>query len=124
MSVENNIMEEFGIKTNGSIRLIDPVDFLDFLQLESTARLVLTDSGAMHEETCIPGVLTLRDNTGRPVEAGSNVLAGTEAMIGCARSMFERGNRWKNTLGDGRAGERMMAGIEKVQLEEKYENFI
>ncbi|MBU3966838.1 MAG: hypothetical protein KKG76_05620 [Euryarchaeota archaeon] len=55
------------------------------------------------EETCIPGVLTLRDNTGRP--AGSNVPAGTEAMIRCARSMLERGSRWKNTLGMGGGGE-------------------
>ncbi|MBU3966841.1 MAG: hypothetical protein KKG76_05635 [Euryarchaeota archaeon] len=38
------------------------------------------------------------------VEAGSNVPAGAEAMIRCARSMLERGNRWKNTLGDGRRG--------------------
>ncbi|MBU3966844.1 MAG: UDP-N-acetylglucosamine 2-epimerase [Euryarchaeota archaeon] len=52
-------------------------------------------------------VLTLRDNIGRPetVEAGSNVLAGTEAMIRCARGMLERGNRWKDQFGDGRAGE-------------------
>ncbi len=42
------------------------------------------------------------------LEAGSNVPAGTEAMIGCARSMLERGNRWKNQFGDGRAGERII----------------
>ena len=48
-------------------------------------------------------VLTLRDNTGRL--AGSNVPAGTEAMIRCARGMLERGNRWKDQFGDGRAGE-------------------
>jgi len=63
--------------------------------------------------TCIPGVLTLRDNTGMPetVEAGSNLLAGTEAMIRCARSMLERGSRWKKPLGDGRAGERIVRVI-------------
>src|SRR3989304_6556393 len=82
MSVGNNVIQTFGIKTNSSIRLIDPVDFLDFLQLESNARLVLTDSGGVQEETCILGVpcVTLRDNTERPetVAVGSNVLAGVE----------------------------------------------
>jgi len=72
-----------------------------------TDRLLHVLTGAMHEETCIPGVLTLRDNTGRPVETGSNALAGTEAMIRCARSMLERGSRWKNPIGDGKAGERI-----------------
>ncbi len=68
-----------------------------------TDRLRHVLTGVMHEETCIPGVLTLRDNTGRPFEAGSNVLAEPEEMIRCARSMPGRGNRWKNPLGDGGA---------------------
>ena len=61
-------VEEFGIRMDGSIRFIDPVKFLDFLNLESGARLVLTDSGGVQEETCILGVpcVTLRDNTERP----------------------------------------------------------
>ena len=107
-------IQEFGIKTYGSIRLIDPVDFLDFLQLESNARLVLTDSGGVQEETCILGVpcVTLRDNTERPetVEVCSNMLAGTEIerIVECAREMLGRGNGWKNPFGDGKAGERIV----------------
>lgn len=106
-------IQEFGIKTNGSIRLIDPVDFLDFLQLESNARLVLTDSGGVQEETCILGVpcVTLRDNTERPetVEAGSNMLAGTEPgmILKCTREMLLRSNGWRNPFGDGKAAERI-----------------
>ncbi|MCZ7399990.1 MAG: UDP-N-acetylglucosamine 2-epimerase (non-hydrolyzing) [Candidatus Methanoperedens sp.] len=106
-------IQEFGIKINGSIILIDPVDFLDFLQLESNARLVLTDSGGVQEETCILGVpcVTLRDNTERPetIEVGSNVLAGTEPgnIVECARDMLERGNKWNNPFGDGKAAERI-----------------
>lgn len=106
-------IQEFGIRMNGNIRLIDPVDFLDFLQLESNARLVLTDSGGVQEETCILGVpcVTLRDNTERPetVEVGSNVLSGTEPemIMKCARDMLGRGNGWKNPFGDGRAAERI-----------------
>ncbi len=103
---------EFGIATDG-IRLIDPVDYLDFLQLESNAGLVLTDSGGIQEETCVLGVpcVTLRDNTERPetVEVGSNILAGTEpdTIIKCAMRMLSQGNGWKNPFGDGKASERI-----------------
>ena len=106
-------MDEFRIRTNGYIRLIDPVDFLDFLKLESSARLVLTDSGGVQEETCILGVpcVTLRDSTERPetVEVGSNLLAGVEPerVVECARSMLAKGNGWRNPFGDGRAAERI-----------------
>jgi UDP-N-acetylglucosamine 2-epimerase (non-hydrolysing) len=56
------------------------VGFLDFLQLEANARLAMTDSVGVQEETCILGVpcVTLRDNTERleTLAVGSNVLAG------------------------------------------------
>ena len=112
-------IQEFGIKVSENIRLIDPVDFLDFLKLESCARLVFTDSGGVQEETCILGVpcVTLRDNTERPetTEVGSNVLAGTEpAMImECAKSMLKKENVWENPFGDGRASERIVEIIER-----------
>jgi UDP-N-acetylglucosamine 2-epimerase (non-hydrolysing) len=101
---------EFGLQFDG-IRTIEPVGFLDFLQLEAGARLALTDSGGVQEETCILGVpcVTLRDNTERPetLEVGSNVLTGADAfrMVVKARRMMQQGNGWKNPFGDGRAGE-------------------
>ena len=63
------------------IRLVDPLGYLDFVRLMSDARVVLTDSGGIQEETTILGVacVTLRENTERPVTIthGSNRLAGT-----------------------------------------------
>jgi len=63
------------------IRLVDPLGYLDFVRLMSDARLVLTDSGGIQEETTILGVacVTIRDNTERPVTVthGTNRLAGT-----------------------------------------------
>lgn len=63
------------------IRLIPPLGYLDFLHLMSNARVVLTDSGGVQEETTILGVpcITLRDNTERPVTVneGSNALVGS-----------------------------------------------
>ena len=62
--------------------LIEPAGYLDFLQLLSGARLVLTDSGGIQEETTVLGIpcITLRENTERPitVEIGTNKIAGTE----------------------------------------------
>jgi UDP-N-acetylglucosamine 2-epimerase (non-hydrolysing) len=63
------------------IRLIPPLGYLDFLHLMSNAKVVLTDSGGIQEETTILGVpcITLRENTERPVTVtqGSNVVVGS-----------------------------------------------
>jgi len=65
-----------------ALRLVDPLGYLDFLKLMSCARVVLTDSGGIQEETTVLGIpcLTLRDNTERPVtaEVGTNQIAGRD----------------------------------------------
>ena len=77
-------IEEFGFANtiaNSDIRLIEPLGYLDFMRLYSGAKLVLTDSGGLQEETTVLGIpcLTLRHNTERPItiEMGTNVLVGT-----------------------------------------------
>ncbi len=64
------------------LRLVEPLGYLDFLRLYSGARLVLTDSGGIQEETTALGIpcLTLRENTERPVtvELGTNAVVGTD----------------------------------------------
>jgi len=106
-------IKEFGLKVPEGVEVIEPLGFLDFLQLESSARLVLTDSGGVQEESCILGVpcITLRDNTERPetLEVGANVLAGTqpESIMKAAKEMLNR-KGWSNPFGDGRAGERIV----------------
>ncbi|WP_326587221.1 non-hydrolyzing UDP-N-acetylglucosamine 2-epimerase [Streptomyces sp. NBC_01294] len=73
-------LAELGVP--GGIRLVPAAGYLDFIALQDSARLVLTDSGGVQEETTALGVpcVTLRDNTERPitVEEGTNVLAGTD----------------------------------------------
>jgi UDP-N-acetylglucosamine 2-epimerase (non-hydrolysing) len=65
----------------GRIHITEPLGYLDFLCLQASSAVVLTDSGGIQEETTALGIpcLTLRDNTERPatIEYGSNRLAGT-----------------------------------------------
>ncbi len=97
------------------MRLIDPVGYLDFLKLMAEARIVLTDSGGIQEETTILGVpcLTLRENTERPVtaELGSNRLVGTatEAILaGCRDALAATGQAQVPPLWDGQAAGRIV----------------
>jgi UDP-N-acetylglucosamine 2-epimerase (non-hydrolysing) len=111
------MMDRFGLKSTG-ILFIDPVDYLSFLQLESKAKLVLTDSGGVQEETCILNVpcVTLRDNTERPetLEVGSNILAGTKAetILAATTEMLGRTVNWANPFGDGSASEKIIGVLE------------
>jgi UDP-N-acetylglucosamine 2-epimerase (non-hydrolysing) len=70
------------VEAIGRLRLIEPLGYLDFLNLTSNAQLVLTDSGGIQEETTALGIpcLTLRENTERPitVEMGTNTVVGTD----------------------------------------------
>ena len=99
---------QFGIPFDG-ISPLEPLGFLEFLHLEANARLVLTDSGGVQEETCILGVpcVTLRENTERPetIEVGANLLAGTGAaeILAGVREMLSRLRGWENPYGDGTA---------------------
>lgn len=104
---------KFGLNTDG-IRFVEPLGFLEFLQLESNSRLVITDSGGAQEETCILNVpcVTLRNNTERPetIEVGSNVLAGVnaEAILNAVEIMINKEKVWKNPFGDGNTGKNIV----------------
>ncbi|MGD2063045.1 MAG: UDP-N-acetylglucosamine 2-epimerase (non-hydrolyzing) [Nitrospirota bacterium] len=97
------------------IHPIQPLGYLDFLHLVANARVVLTDSGGLQEETTVLGVpcITLRENTERPVtcEQGTNRIVGTdpERIVGAAREAL--GRRWQPCmpdLWDGHAAERIV----------------
>jgi len=103
----------FSIDTNG-LTLVEPLDYLAFLALESKTELVLTDSGGVQEEACILGVpcITLRDNTERPetLEVGSNILAGTDPdkILEAAKVSYAQKKTWVNPFGDGTAGSKII----------------
>ncbi|MBA4369906.1 MAG: UDP-N-acetylglucosamine 2-epimerase (non-hydrolyzing), partial [Desulfobacterium sp.] len=61
-------MDAFGIRTPTAMKLTDPLSYMEFLNLWKDAKLVLTDSGGLQEETTALGIpcLTIRENTERP----------------------------------------------------------
>ncbi len=101
------------------ISLVEPLDYLGFLQLEGMAKLVLSDSGGVQEETCILGVpcVTLRDNTECPetLDVGSNILVGTdpERILAAAKASMGKKKAWVNPFGDGKTAQKIMTILKK-----------
>lgn len=102
------------------LRTIPPTGYLDFVKLMISARLVLTDSGGIQEETTVLGIpcLTIRENTERPItiEVGTNRLVGSDP-----RRILEEGRKILNAdpspgkvpeLWDGKASERIVSIID------------
>ena len=87
------------------LRITEPLGYLDFLKLQCEAKLVLTDSGGIQEETTYLGIpcLTLRQNTERPitVELGTNTLTGVEPkVIAAAATSVIEGNYKTGSIPD------------------------
>ena len=103
------------------VTLIDPLGYLDFLGLMAKARIVLTDSGGVQEETTALGVpcATLRENTERPVtvQMGTNRIAGIrpEGILSAALAILSESNIQGRIpdLWDGQAAVRVMDTIER-----------
>jgi UDP-N-acetylglucosamine 2-epimerase (non-hydrolysing) len=116
-------LEAFGLlkSDEAGVRLVEPLGYLDFLRLYSGARLVLTDSGGIQEETTALGVpcLTLRENTERPVtvELGTNRVVGTdpERIVAEAEAALSKDRQSEPPrvppLWDGRAAGRVLDAL-------------
>ena len=129
-------IESFGLRrylehaeiAGGGIVALDPLGYLDFLSLNDRARLVLTDSGGIQEETTVLGVpcLTLRENTERPatVDHGSNQVIGVDSdrILAAARSILQKPVRSFPCppLWDGRAAPRIVAILRKYLQDERH----
>src|SRR5204862_3696642 len=102
------------------VQVIPAAGYLDFVALQASARLVLTDSGGVQEETTVLGVpcLTLRDNTERPITLteGTNRLAGTTSegvRAALAETLARPRAGGVPRLWDGHAAERIVDVLER-----------
>ena len=109
------VFSELGIQSH-NLHIIDPLGYLEFNYLVENAKVVITDSGGITEETTVMNVpcMTLRDNTERPetVAEGTNELIGTDPnAIKPALDKLFAGN-WKQgsipDRWDGKAAERIV----------------
>jgi UDP-N-acetylglucosamine 2-epimerase (non-hydrolysing) len=114
-------LEGMGYSASGRVTLAEPMDYTDFIGLEAEARLVVTDSGGVQEETSVLGTpcLTYRTSTERPVtvELGTNELIGVDPEAlreASARVLAEDvpAEPPEIPLWDGKAGPRAAAAIE------------
>ena len=90
-----------GLQSRKNMKLTDPLGYLDSLCLMTNAKLVLTDSGGVQEETTVLGVpcLTIRNNTERPV----TITEGTNTLVGTSQSRIV-GEARKILAGNGKQG--------------------
>ena len=116
------ILQTLGIKHN-RLHTIEPLGYLEFNYLVENAKVVITDSGGITEETTVMGIpcMTLRDNTERPetVTIGTNELIGTDPRgIKPAMETLFAGNWKKGTipeLWDGKTAERIVSVLLKLK---------
>jgi UDP-N-acetylglucosamine 2-epimerase (non-hydrolysing) len=107
------------LEQSPGVRLTPPLGYLEFLSLSSEAKLIVTDSGGLQEESAVLEIpcLTLRQNTERPV----TVSSGTSTLVGADVALLERliddilAGRYKRgtapALWDGHAGTRIGAEV-------------
>ena len=118
----SKILQTLGIKHN-RLHTIEPLGYLEFNYLVENAKVVITDSGGITEETTVMGIpcMTLRDNTERPetVRIGTNELIGTDPSgIKPAMETLFAGNWKKGTipeLWDGKTAERIVSVLLKLK---------
>ncbi len=112
-----------GFLSHKNIKMIPPLGYLDFIALMRQARLVLTDSGGIQEETTVLNIpcLTIRNNTERPVTIshGTNRLAGQKSskIIALARKLLAgnpKGKKRVPPLWDGHAAERIIKVLARI----------
>lgn len=108
-------MQTFGITPPKTMKLTEPLSYMEFLNLWVDAKLVLTDSGGLQEETTALGIpcLTIRENTERPI----TVTDGTNELTGSSKEKILRSfqkimnNNWKvgkkPKFWDGHAADRI-----------------
>jgi UDP-N-acetylglucosamine 2-epimerase (non-hydrolysing) len=116
-------LEKFGLKNSlescADIHLLEPIPYIRFMSLITAAKLVITDSGGLQEETTYLGIpcLTMRDNTERPitVSSGTNRLVNVATLADHLQKVLD--GDWPTgecpPLWDGKTAERAVEALRR-----------
>jgi UDP-N-acetylglucosamine 2-epimerase len=117
-------IQKFGLTVPGNVKIIDPIGYIELLELISASDFVLTDSGTVVEETAVLQVpsIQMRSSTERPqvYDSGSSIkfdphLENSQAemrgVIAAAES--RKGSQWSHGLGDGKSSARIVQDLVK-----------
>lgn len=107
--------KEIDLHSLSGVRIIEPVSYLDMIQLESNSKIIFTDSGGVQKEACFAGIpcVTLRDETEwvETVESGINFLAGSDVdgtVVAFNRALAADMKTTNGIYGDGQAAEKIV----------------
>lgn len=115
------LIKSLNIKFNKKIKIIEPVNYLNFLTLINNSRLVITDSGGIQEESCTMRVptITLRTSTERQetVNMGANILSKYDynSLFKNITAMLNKKIKWEKPYGSGNASEKIYNILKKLK---------
>jgi len=127
--VRNMLLKEFSEIKN--IKLVEPYNYIDFVNLMNQSYLIITDSGGVQEEAPSLGkpVLVIRETTERPegIEAGTCKLVGTDifkivdmtTLLLTNKEEYDKISNKNNPYGDGKAAKRIIKIIKEVKDDKK-----
>jgi len=121
-------IKENNLEIPKHVKVTEPIGYLDFLNLEVNAKLIITDSGGVQEEACILGVpcITIRSNTERPetVDVGANILVGKDLtkFQAAYKNLLNSKKTWNNPFGDGKTAQKIINIITNTEVQSEKRN--
>jgi len=116
------MFKKFKLKLSKKIKITDPLEYLDFLQLINSSKLLLTDSGGLQEEAAIIGIpcITLRTTTERQITVKKKVnrVVGynQKKVLNAIKFYFKRKNKSIKDFGSGNVSDKILGYIKKDYL--------